>query len=169
MAEATPLWVDPGASVADVRDDAGIMHYRARVARVDASGNVTDIRPPEFGDTDQPGHIETYLKDNRRYATCATAAATVAKTAALPGFILKPGAWVVVRFSNTNTAAAQRSTSAGRARSDPVPREGVDSRDARSGAAYASSTPGAPTNWWATCSHWWKAGGCHSTQGASLR
>ena len=105
VAEATPLWVDPGASVADVRDDAGIMHYRARVARVDASGNVTDIRPPEFGDADQPGHIETYLKDNRRYATCATAAATVAKTAALPGFILKPGAWAVVRFSNTNTAA----------------------------------------------------------------
>ena len=27
------------------------------------------------------------------------------KTAALPGFILKPGAWAVVRFSNTNTAA----------------------------------------------------------------
>ncbi len=105
VAEATPLWVDPGASVADVRDDAGIMHYRARVARVDASGNVTDIRPPEFGDADQPGHIETYLKDNRWYATCATAAATVAKTAALPGFILKPGAWAVVRFSNTNTAA----------------------------------------------------------------
>ena len=105
VAEATPLWVDPGASVADVRDDAGIMHYRVRVACVDASGNVTDVRPPEFGDADQPGYIETYLKNNRRYTTCATAAATVAKTAALPGFILKPGAWAVVRFSNTNTAA----------------------------------------------------------------
>ncbi len=40
------------------------------------------------------------------YTTCSTAAATVAKTAALSGFKLGTGAFVIVKFSVTNTAAS---------------------------------------------------------------
>lgn len=40
-----------------------------------------------------------------QYSTCSTAAATVAKTAALTGFVLATGAAVMIRFAVTNTAA----------------------------------------------------------------
>ncbi|MDE6724679.1 MAG: hypothetical protein K2J79_03650, partial [Ruminiclostridium sp.] len=40
------------------------------------------------------------------YTTCSTAAATAAKTAALSGFKLGTGAFVIVKFSVTNTAAS---------------------------------------------------------------
>lgn len=40
------------------------------------------------------------------YTTCSTAAATAAKTAALSGFKLVTGAFVIVKFSVTNTAAS---------------------------------------------------------------
>ena len=40
------------------------------------------------------------------YATCSTAAATVAKEATCSGFVLEEGTMVAVRFANSNTAAS---------------------------------------------------------------
>lgn len=45
IAECTPLLVPVGERVADFTDETGLKHYRVLVARVNADGTVTDLRP----------------------------------------------------------------------------------------------------------------------------
>lgn len=45
VAEASPLLVPVGERLADARDETGLVHYRALVARINADGSVTDLRP----------------------------------------------------------------------------------------------------------------------------
>lgn len=57
--------------------------------------------------------LEAYIKAKSpasagiAYATCSTASATAAKVAVCTGFKLTTGATVLVKFSNTNSAASQ--------------------------------------------------------------
>lgn len=115
----------PAAPLADsAADETGLMHYRALVARIEADGSVTDLRPrktsgalpipdvatPEIAGTMRPDGVTCYmqeelLKVSGRYAICATAAATAAKTASLDHFALIPGVVLQVAFATVNTAA----------------------------------------------------------------
>ena len=46
VAEASPMLAPPAAPLADsAADETGLMHYRALVARIEADGTVTDLRP----------------------------------------------------------------------------------------------------------------------------
>ena len=45
VAEASAMLADVGTKVADAADETGLMHYRQIVARVEADGTVTDLRP----------------------------------------------------------------------------------------------------------------------------
>lgn len=46
VAEASPMLTPPAAPLADsAADETGLMHYRALVARIEADGSVTDLRP----------------------------------------------------------------------------------------------------------------------------
>lgn len=46
IAEALPMLTPPAAPLADsAADETGLMHYRALVARIEADGSVTDLRP----------------------------------------------------------------------------------------------------------------------------
>ena len=46
IAEASPMLTPPAAPLADsAADETGLMHYRALVARIEADGTVTDLRP----------------------------------------------------------------------------------------------------------------------------
>ncbi|KAF5079254.1 hypothetical protein DSECCO2_131700 [anaerobic digester metagenome] len=54
---------------------------------------------------DSNGKLDAWISQQTQYATCATASATAAKDATLPGFSLVKGARVFVTFSNANTAA----------------------------------------------------------------
>lgn len=125
VAEALPMLTPPAAPLADsAADETGLMHYRALVARIEADGTVTDLRPrktsgalpipdvatPEVAGTMRPDGITCHmdaelLKVSGRYAICATAAATAAKTASLDHFALIPGVVVQVAFATVNTAA----------------------------------------------------------------
>ncbi|WP_302548636.1 phage tail protein [uncultured Desulfovibrio sp.] len=125
IAEASPMLTPPAAPLADsAADETGLMHYRALVARIEADGSVTDLRPrktsgalpipdvatPEVAGTMRPDDVtchmdEDLLKVSGRYAICGTAGATAAKAASLDHFALVPGAMVQVVFSNVNTAA----------------------------------------------------------------
>lgn len=125
VAEALPMLTPITAPLTDsAADETGLMHYRALVARIDADGSVTDLRPrktsgalpipdiatPEVAGTMRPDGITCYmqeelLKVSGRYAICATAAATAAKTASLDHFALLPGVVLQVAFATVNTAA----------------------------------------------------------------
>lgn len=125
VAEASPMLTPPAAPLADsAADETGLMHYRALVARIEADGSVTDLRPrktsgalpipdiatPEVAGTMRPDGVTCYmqedlLKVSGRYAICATAAATAAKTASLDHFALIPGVVLQVAFATVNTAA----------------------------------------------------------------
>ena len=119
------MFAPPAAPLADsAADETGLMHYRALVARIEADGTVTDLRPrktsgalpipdvatPEVPGTIRPDGITCYmqedlLKVSGRYTICATAAATAAKTASLDHFALLPGVSIQVAFTTVNTAA----------------------------------------------------------------
>ena len=125
VAEALPLLAPPAAPLPDrAADETGLMHYRALVARIEADGSVTDLRPrktsgalpipdvatPEVAGTMRPDGVTCYmqeelLKVSGRYTTCATAGATAAKTASLDHFVLIPGVVLQVAFTTVNTAA----------------------------------------------------------------
>lgn len=45
VAEASALLVDVGTKITDAADETGLMHYRQIVARIEANGTVTDLRP----------------------------------------------------------------------------------------------------------------------------
>lgn len=125
VAEASPMLTPPAAPLADsAADETGLMHYRALVARIEEDGTVTDLRPrktsgalpipdiatPEVAGTMRPDGITCHmdaelLKVSGRYAICATAAATAAKTASLDHFALIPGVVLQVAFTTVNTAA----------------------------------------------------------------
>ena len=46
VVEASPMLTPPAAPLADsAADETGLMHYRALVARIEADGSVTDLRP----------------------------------------------------------------------------------------------------------------------------
>lgn len=125
VAEASPMLAPPAAPLADsAADETGLMHYRALVARIEADGTVTDLRPrktsgalpipdvatPEVPGTMRPDGVTCYmqedlLKVSGRYAICATAAATAAKTASLDHFALIPGVVLQMAFATVNTAA----------------------------------------------------------------
>ena len=125
IAEATPMLLATDATLADsAADETGFMHYRALVARIEADGTVTDLRPlktsgalpiPDIATSDVAGTMrpddETcymqgdMLKVSARYALCSTAAATAAKAASVDYFALVPGAAVHVVFAAVNTAA----------------------------------------------------------------
>ena len=125
VAEASPMLAPPAAPLADsAADETGLMHYRALVARIEAEGSVTDLRPrktsgalpipdvatPEVPGTMRPDGVTCYmqedlLKVSGRYAICPTAAATAAKTASLDHFALIPGVVLQVAFATVNTAA----------------------------------------------------------------
>lgn len=125
VAEASPMLAPPAAPLTDsAADETGLMHYRALVARIEADGTVTDLRPrktsgalpipdvatPEVAGTMRPDDVTCHmdadlLKVSGRYAICATAASTAAKTASLDHFALIPGVVVQVAFTSVNTAA----------------------------------------------------------------
>lgn len=125
IAEASPMLTPPAAPLADsAADETGLMHYRALVARIEADGTVTDLRPrktsgalpipdiatPEVAGTMRPDGVTCYmqedlLKVSGRYAICPTAAGTAAKTASLDHFALMPGVVLQVAFATVNTAA----------------------------------------------------------------
>ena len=50
--------------------------------------------------------IQQNIINGTGYATCATAAATVAKVASLTDFVLSTGARIVVKFTYSNTASS---------------------------------------------------------------
>jgi len=125
VAEALPMLTPTTAPLTDsAADETGLMHYRALVARIEADGTVTDLRPhktsgalpipdvatPEVAGTMRPDGVTCYmqedlLKVSGRYAICATTAATAAKTASLDHFALFPGVVLQVAFATVNTAA----------------------------------------------------------------
>ena len=125
IAEASPMLTPLAAPLTDsAADETGLMHYRALVARIEANGTVTDLRPrktsgalpipdvatPEVAGTMRPDDVtchmdEDLLKVSGRYTICATAAATAAKNANLDHFALMPGVVVQVAFATVNTAA----------------------------------------------------------------
>ena len=124
VAEALPMFTPITARLTDsAADETGLMHYRALVARIEADGTVTDLRPrktsgalpipdvatPEVAGTMRPDGVTCYmqedlLKVSGRYAICATTAATAAKTASLDHFALFPGVVLQVVFATVNTA-----------------------------------------------------------------
>lgn len=76
-------------------------------------GLTTDANELYIGTTDKNMQVLTAdgttggLKSSQmpvNYATCSTAAATVAKTATVPGFYLKAGVVIYVKFTEANTA-----------------------------------------------------------------
>ena len=51
VATAAPMVVEPDTEVPfSAADETGLMHYRARIASINAQGEVIDLRPPAFGD-----------------------------------------------------------------------------------------------------------------------
>ena len=125
IAEASPMLTPPAAPLTDsAADETGLIHYRALVARIEAGGSVTDLRPrktsgalpipdvatPEVAGTMRPDGVTCHmdadmLKVSGRYTICATAASTADKTASLDHFALMPGVVVQVAFATVNTAA----------------------------------------------------------------
>lgn len=69
---------------------------------VDITGGVLSVAR---GGTGQSTTLGAAKALGRGYCVCGTAAATAAKTAALPGFARVTGAIVAVRFTNANSAA----------------------------------------------------------------
>lgn len=62
MATAAPMVVEPDTEVPfSAADETGLMHYRARIASINAQGEVIDLRPPAFGDPVKNGGTLTGL------------------------------------------------------------------------------------------------------------
>ena len=79
VAEASPMLTPPAAPLTDSSaDETGLMHYRALVARIEADGTVTDLRPrknsgilpipevatPQIPGTLRPDNVTIILGDN---------------------------------------------------------------------------------------------------------
>lgn len=80
VAEASPMLTSPATPLPDsAPDETGLMHYRALVARIEADGSVTDLRPrktsgalpipdvasPEVAGTMRPDGVTTELHGDR--------------------------------------------------------------------------------------------------------
>ena len=62
VATAAPMVVEPDTEVPfSAADETGLMHYRARIASINAQGEVIDLRPPAFGDPVKNGGTLTGL------------------------------------------------------------------------------------------------------------
>lgn len=62
VAVAVPMVVDPETDVPfSAADETGLLHYRAKIAAIDARGEVIDLRPPAFGDPVRNGGTLTGL------------------------------------------------------------------------------------------------------------
>ena len=87
-----------------ISSDSGILSLCPGSEIDAANSKITNVSAPEFPmDAANRAFVDTQAV---KYATCATAAATLAKTAALPGFSLDSGAVVCVKFTYTNTSTA---------------------------------------------------------------
>lgn len=88
VAEASPMLTPPAAPLADsAADETGLMHYRALVARIEADGTVTDLRPrktsgalpipdvatPEVAGTMRPDGITCHMQEELLKVYTATA------------------------------------------------------------------------------------------------
>lgn len=62
VAVAAPMVVEPETDVSfSAADETGLLHYRAKIAAIDARGEVIDLRPPAFGDPVRNGGTLTGL------------------------------------------------------------------------------------------------------------
>ena len=62
VAVAAPMVVAPETDVSfSAADETGLLHYRAKIAAIDARGEVIDLRPPAFGDPVRNGGTLTGL------------------------------------------------------------------------------------------------------------
>lgn len=101
-----PTWIQPtdsntGNTIVK-RDSSG--NFSADTITATLSGNATTATT--LANTKTIDGINFNGSTNIvRYGTCSTAAATVAKTVAVSGFVLKVGATATVKFSYSNTAS----------------------------------------------------------------
>ncbi len=87
-----------------ISSDSGILSLCPGSEIDAANSKITNVSAPEFPmDAANRAFVDTQAV---KYGTCATAAATLAKTAALPGFTLDSGAVVCVKFTYANTSTA---------------------------------------------------------------
>lgn len=72
----------------------------------DAASELSGVVSVANGGTGKAAVVEAMAAMGQGYCTCSTAAATVAKTASLSGFVLTQGALVGVKFRSVNTASS---------------------------------------------------------------
>lgn len=78
----------------------------ASTVHTHAAGDITSgALPLARGGTGQTTALAATKALGRGYGTCGSAAATVAKTAALSGFVRQTGSVVAIRFTYANTAS----------------------------------------------------------------
>lgn len=134
VAEASPMLTLPAAPLADsAGDETGLMHYRALVARIEADGSVTDLRPrkasgvlpfpgvatPFVAGTIRPDGITCYMQEDLLKVFLATPeraglvrpdglSLIVSDTGLLSVFSTNPPHRDVIQTSGAWTSSVQR-------------------------------------------------------------